>query len=41
MVGLVPQRAMIESAEHCLQVFGFSPDDVLENRVDAIPGGRE
>lgn len=40
MVGLVPQRAMIESAEHYLQVFGFSPEDVLENRVDAILGER-
>jgi glutamate formiminotransferase len=41
MVGLVPQRAMIESAEHYLQVFGFSSDDVLENRLDAILGARD
>jgi glutamate formiminotransferase len=41
MVGLVPQRAMIESAEHYLQVFGFSAEDVLENRLDAILGGHD
>jgi glutamate formiminotransferase len=36
MVGLVPERALIESAEHYLQVFDFTMDDVLENRLDAI-----
>jgi glutamate formiminotransferase len=41
MVGLVPQRALVESAEHYLQVFGFSPDDVLEARMDAIFGERD
>jgi glutamate formiminotransferase / 5-formyltetrahydrofolate cyclo-ligase len=41
MVGLVPQRALIESAEHYLQIFGFEAEDVLENRVDAILGGRD
>jgi glutamate formiminotransferase len=41
MVGLVPQRALIESAEHYLQIFGFEMEDVLENRVDAILGERE
>jgi hypothetical protein len=41
MVGLVPQRAMLESAEHYLQVFGFSADDVLENRLEAILGARD
>jgi glutamate formiminotransferase len=40
MVGLVPQQALIESAEHYLQVFGFSPEDVVENRLDAILGER-
>ena len=40
MVGLVPQRALLESAQHYLQVFGFSVEDVVENRVDAILGGR-
>jgi glutamate formiminotransferase len=40
MVGLVPQRALIESAQHYLQVFGFSMEDVVENRLDAILGGR-
>lgn len=38
MVGLVPQQALIESAEHYLQVFGFSIEDVLENRVGTIVG---
>lgn len=41
MVGLVPQRALIESAEHYLQVFGFLPEDVLETRMDAIFGERD
>ena len=36
MVGLVPQRALIASAEHYLQIFGFSADDVVENRLDEI-----
>lgn len=40
MVGLVPQRALLESAQHYLQIFGFSLDDVVENRLDAILGGR-
>ncbi|MCL4846338.1 MAG: glutamate formimidoyltransferase [Acidobacteria bacterium] len=41
MVGLVPQRALIESAEHYLQIFGFEVEDVLENRIDAILGERD
>ncbi|MDO8834670.1 MAG: glutamate formimidoyltransferase [Vicinamibacterales bacterium] len=40
MVGLVPQRALLESAQHYLQIFGFSLDDVVENRLDSILGGR-
>ncbi len=40
MVGLVPQQALIASAEHYLQVFDFSAEDVVENRLDAILGGR-
>jgi glutamate formiminotransferase len=40
MVGLVPQRALLESAQHYLQIFGFSLEDVVENRLDAILGGR-
>jgi len=40
MVGLVPQQAMLDSAQHYLQVFGFSVDDVVENRLDAILGDR-
>ncbi|MBK9376660.1 MAG: glutamate formimidoyltransferase [Holophagales bacterium] len=41
MVGLVPQQAMLDSAQHYLQVFGFSVDDVVENRLDAILGDRD
>jgi glutamate formiminotransferase len=40
MVGLVPQQALISSAEHYLQVFDFSIEDVVENRLDAILSGR-
>ena len=40
MVGLVPQGALVESAQHYLQIMGFSVDDVVENRLDAILGGR-
>ena len=40
MVGLVPQQALLDSAQHYLQVFGFSTEDVVENRLDAILGGR-
>ena len=40
MVGLVPQQALIASAEHYLQIFGFSADDVVENRLDAIFFGK-
>lgn len=41
MVGLVPQQALIASAEHYLQIFDFSSEDVVENRLDAILSGRE
>lgn len=41
MVGLVPQQALLDSAQHYLQVFGFSVDDVVENRLDAILGDRD
>jgi glutamate formiminotransferase len=40
LVGLVPQYALLESAMHYLQVMGFSLDDVLEERLDAILAGR-
>ncbi len=36
MVGLVPQYALIESAEHYLQLMEFSMEDVLEHRLDTI-----
>lgn len=39
MVGLVPQRALLESAQHYLQIFGFSLEDVVENRLETILGG--
>ncbi|HPA50299.1 MAG TPA: glutamate formimidoyltransferase [Thermoanaerobaculia bacterium] len=41
MVGLVPQQALVASAEHYLQIFGFSADDVVENRLDAIFFGKD
>ncbi|MCM2257867.1 MAG: glutamate formimidoyltransferase [Vicinamibacteria bacterium] len=41
MVGLVPQRALLDSAEHYLQLFGFAGEDVLENRLDQILRGRQ
>ncbi|MCL4809654.1 MAG: glutamate formimidoyltransferase [Thermoanaerobaculia bacterium] len=41
MVGLVPQQALISSAEHYLQIFDFAVEDVVENRLDAILSGRE
>lgn len=41
MVGLVPQQALIASAEHYLQIFDFAVEDVVENRLDAILSGRE
>ena len=40
MVGLVPQRALLDSAEHYLQLFGFAGEDVLETRLDQILKGR-
>lgn len=37
VVGLVPERALLDSAEHYLQLFGFAAaDDVLENRLEQI-----
>ncbi len=40
MVGLVPMQALIASAEHYLQIFDFSVEDVVENRLDEILGDR-
>ncbi len=40
MVGLVPQHALLESAQHYLQIFDFSIDDVLETRMESIIGSR-
>jgi glutamate formiminotransferase len=36
MVGLVPQRALLESAQHYLQVMDFPQEDVLETRLGEI-----
>lgn len=38
MVGLVPLGALIDSAQHYLQIMDFSPDDVVEQRLEAILG---
>jgi glutamate formiminotransferase / 5-formyltetrahydrofolate cyclo-ligase len=40
MVGLVPQGALLESAQHYLQIMDFSPDDLVEQRLDEIMGAR-
>lgn len=36
MIGLVPQGALLESAQHYLQIMDFSPDDLVEQRLEAI-----
>jgi glutamate formiminotransferase len=36
LVGLVPQGALLESAQHYLQIMDFSPDDVVEQRLETI-----
>ena len=36
IVGLVPQDALIEAAEWYLQVEGFSPEQLLENRLQNL-----
>jgi glutamate formiminotransferase / 5-formyltetrahydrofolate cyclo-ligase len=36
LVGLVPQGALLESAQHYLQIMDFSPDDLVEQRLDEI-----
>ena len=41
IVGLVPPAALIAAAEYYLQIEGFSPSQVLENRLEGlirIPG---
>ena len=38
MVGLVPQGALLESAQHYLQIMNFSAEDVVEQRLRAILG---
>jgi glutamate formiminotransferase / 5-formyltetrahydrofolate cyclo-ligase len=40
MVGLVPQGALLESAQHYLQIMDFSPDDLVEQRLDEILHGK-
>ena len=40
IVGLVPQRALLETAAHHIQLKGFSNDMLLEHQVrEAAPGG--
>lgn len=38
IVGLVPQHALDACAERALHLTGFSPDQVLENRLQAVLG---
>ena len=38
LVGLVPQGALLESAQHYLQIMNFSPDDMVEQRLNVILG---
>jgi len=33
IVGLVPQAALLQAAEYYLQIEGFSPSQVLENKL--------
>jgi glutamate formiminotransferase/formiminotetrahydrofolate cyclodeaminase len=33
LIGLIPQEALIASAASCLQLDGFQPDQILENRL--------
>jgi glutamate formiminotransferase len=40
MVGLVPRGALLESALHYLQVMDFSPDELVEQRLDEIMRAR-
>jgi len=38
IVGLVPEEALLAAAAHYLQVEGFSPDVVLERRIEGVDG---
>ncbi len=40
LVGLVPQSALLESAQHYLQIMGFTEEDTVEHRLDSIFGER-
>ena len=33
IVGLIPQAALLQAAAYCLQIEGFSPNQVLENKL--------
>jgi len=35
-IGLVPQKALLDSALHYMQIAGFAEDDVLETRMERI-----
>jgi glutamate formiminotransferase/formiminotetrahydrofolate cyclodeaminase len=39
LVGLIPQEALIDSAVWYLQLDGFTPDQILETRLQAAQGG--
>jgi glutamate formiminotransferase / 5-formyltetrahydrofolate cyclo-ligase len=39
IVGLVPSAALVSAAEFYLQLAGFGPDQVLENKLRSIPSG--
>jgi len=40
-VGLVPQKALLDSALHYMQISGFAEDDVLETRMERIFNANE
>ena len=37
VVGLLPAQALVDAAQFYLQIDGFSPDQILENRLNANP----
>jgi glutamate formiminotransferase len=41
IVGLLPADAVIDAAQFYLQLAGFSPDQILENRLSEEPRARQ
>jgi glutamate formiminotransferase len=41
IVGLLPADALLDAAQFYLQLAGFSPDQVLENRLSEDPRARQ